>query len=88
MNKDVKIKVDTPVQVTDSAKVGEIVTQGGLDAGVLSAVNIDNGMNDEFEDVVEVVKYVDIPLPFQLYMDDIGKLAESVEAAQDTNNRI
>ena len=88
MNEDMSVKVNTPVGVTESAKVGDIVTQGGVDAGILSAVNIDNGMNDAFEDVESDVKYVDLEVKFQIYMDDIGKLSESVEAAQDANKRI
>ena len=86
MNKDVKIKVNTSVGETDYAKNGEIVMPGGVDAGVISTINIDNVMIDEFEDIVEVVKYVDLPLQFQLFMN-IGKLTESVKAAQEDNDR-
>ena len=33
-------------------------------------------------------KYVDLEIPYEIYMDDINKLSENVAEAQDANNRI
>ena len=74
MNKNVTIKVTTPGGVTVSEKVGSILAQGSVKAGVIRRVNIDGGMKDAMEDIEEekLVKYVDLTLKPQSYMDDIG----------------
>ena len=88
MNKNVRIKVKTPVGVTKSEEVGDLVAQGTVEAVVISGVSIDNGVNDAFVDSDGEVEYFGVKLHPTLFMDDIGRMAETVESAQDGNKRM
>ena len=64
MNKDTRIKVKTPVGVTKTKEVGPTVTQGSVDAALVSASSLDKGVDKEFnsetnEESIEV-KYKDL----------------------------
>ena len=83
MNKDVKIKIKTPVGVSDSAELHDIVCQGTIESGVISSVNIGRGIDVTFEDSDGEVMYVDLKLSPLAFMDDIGKASDNVESAQD-----
>ena len=48
LNKNARIEVNTPVGTSQSADTGPIVTQGSVEAGVMSSVSIDNGTNVTF----------------------------------------
>ena len=50
MNKNTKISVQTPVGMTGEEDTGEGVGQGTLEGALVSAVNLDNGVNDFFYD--------------------------------------
>ena len=88
MNKRVKIKVKTPVGETQSEEVEDLVTQGSVDSGPMSGVNIDNGVNVAFADSDSEVYYIELKLGPVIFMDDIGRLAETVKSAQEANDRL
>ena len=88
MNSSSRIKVKTSVGVTQSAVTDPLVAQGTVEAGVISSNNIDKGVNVAFVDSDCEVKYVDLPLAPTIFMDDIGKMAESIKAAQEGNTRM
>ena len=48
MNKDTRIKVKTPVGETKTEEVGQMVTQGSVDAALASASSLDKGVDKEF----------------------------------------
>ena len=48
MNRNTRIMVKTPVGCSQSADTGPIITQGSVEAGVLSSVSIDNGTDVTF----------------------------------------
>ena len=50
MNENTKISVLTPVGMTEEKDTGEGVGQGTLEGALVSAVNLDNGVNDFFYD--------------------------------------
>ena len=50
MNKNIRIRVKTPVGLTKPEDTGPTIGQGGVDACTISAVNIDNGVDDAFVD--------------------------------------
>ena len=86
MNKNVRIKIKTPVGMTQSEDVGPLVTQGSVEAATLSSVSLGNGVNDAFvQSDVEVV-YGKITLGPQIFMDDIARLAENRASAQYANH--
>ena len=88
MNKSVRITVKMPVGVTQSAEVGETVTQGSVEAATLSSNSIDKGLNVAFADSDGEISYCDVKLSPVSFMDDIGRFAETVRSAQDGNDRI
>ena len=48
MNKNTKIRVQTPVGLTEECDTGEGVGEGTLEGALVSAVNLDSGVNDFF----------------------------------------
>ena len=57
MNKHIRIRVKTPVGLTTPEDTGPGVRQGGVDACIISAVNVDNGVNVTFADSDGEVRY-------------------------------
>ena len=77
MNRDVRIKVRTPVGDSDVETVGETVTQGSLEGAVISTNSISNGVKDFFGDSEHEVYYETMKLlPFQ-FLDDIARFTFS-----------
>ena len=48
LNKKARIKVKTPVGVSDSSETNPLVSQGTSEGAIVSAVNLDNGMAEYF----------------------------------------
>ena len=66
------------------------MAQGTGEAGIISSVNLDSGRHDVTllsDDSDSAVKYVDLPVPYTIYMDDLNNLSEDLTAAQDTNSK-
>merc|ERR1711954_581542 len=57
MNKSVRIKIKTPVGVTDSEEVLDVVSQGTIESGIISSVNIGKGIDVAFRDSDSEVYY-------------------------------
>ena len=73
MNKNSKVKIKTPVGTTETKDTGPIVLQESVDAPILSANNIGNGVNEVFKDEEKEVEFVnDIRLAPLTFMDDIS----------------
>ena len=77
MNKNTKIKVQTPVGETEARNTGPIVTQGGVDSATISSVSIGNGISNAFEDSKEEIVYNTIPLSAISFMDDIFAVVQA-----------
>ena len=88
MNKNTKICVKTPVGVTDERDTGEGVGQGTLEGALVSAVSLDNGVNDFFKESEYEVSYGDIELQPLLYQDDVARMALDIESAQIGNDKM
>ena len=87
MNKNVRVKIQTPVGVTAEADTGPLVTQGGIDSTRISAVSIGNDVDEAFADNVnvEAMKYDSVDLNPLSYMDDIFNMCANVTATQVGN---
>ena len=85
VNKKAKLKVNTPVGISESKETGPNIQQGSVDGAITSSVNIDKGVNDAFASSDCEVVYVDLPLKPQIFMDDIFRMAEDRESAQFAN---
>ena len=81
MNKSVNITVNTPVGKTESAVIDCVVSQGTIESGVMSSVNIGKGIDVAFADSDGEVVYVDFKMNPMSFMDDINRYSESVKSA-------
>ena len=88
MNKETHIRVQTPVGLTEECNTGEGVGQGTLEGAFVSAVNLDNGVNDFFKDSENEISYADLQLRPVLYQDDVARLCGSVDSLQSANDRM
>ena len=88
MNQNTQIRVQTPLGLTDRSDVGESVGQGTVDGAVISAVNLDNGVEDFFRNSEHEVNYGEIMLRPLLYQDDVARLSPDLRSAQEGNDRM
>ena len=86
MNKNVRIKVKTPVGITETEDTGPGASQGSVDAAVISSVSLGNGVSKAFEDSTYEIAYGNIEMSAQIFMDDVFRMGENVESAQYANN--
>ena len=85
MNENVKIKVKTPVGMTETAEIGPIVSQGTVPAAIISSSNIAVGVEESFKETDKELLFHDMFLKPLSYMDDLFRMAENVEKAQYGN---
>ena len=76
MNKDYRITVWTPVGDSEKKETGETLTQGSIDAGIISSLSLSNGINDFFDKSEHEISYVNLKLQPQTYQDDIMRLCD------------
>ena len=57
MNQNTRIRVQTPVGMTDFKDTGEGLGQGTTEGAIASAVNLDNGVQDFLRDSEDEVFY-------------------------------
>ena len=62
--------------------------QGKVGSGLISAVNLGNGINTFFEGSPDEICYGDLRLQPLLYQDDLGRLCSTVQSAQAGLNRV
>ena len=86
MNKELEVTVKTPVGTSKEHKVGPTVTQGSIEAALISSNNLDVGVEEEFVEKDKEVKYEELSLNAQIYMYDLTRMSESVESAQYGND--
>ena len=86
MNKNTRVKINTPVGVSQSADTGPTVTQGSVESGILSSVSIDNGTNVTFAQSEVEVMYKSLKLGPTIFMDDLARMAATLASAQYGNN--
>ena len=88
MNKNTRITIRTPVGDSQSSDTGPNLTQGSVEAAVLSSVSIDNGTNVTFASSDCEVVYFNLPLAPLKFQDDIMRMAENVKSAQYSNDKM
>ena len=88
MNKATKITVQTPVGLTEEQNTGESVGQGTLEGAIISAVNLDNGVQDYFGDSSDEMSYFGLRLGPLLFQDDVARLAADTHSVQSANIRM
>ena len=85
MNKNTRIRVKTPVGVTEFRNTGEGLGQGSTEGAIASAVNLDNGVQDFFSDSEDEVMYHGLKILPLIFQDDVAQLSLTVAAAQAGN---
>ena len=74
MNKNSKVRIKTPVGITDTKNTGPILSQGSVEAAILNSNNIGNGMKETFTDKDKEVEYLDnIKLAPLSFLDDLAR---------------
>ena len=88
LNKNTKIRVKTAFGLTNEAEVGDCLGQGTGGAGLVSAANLDLGLQRSFNNSKAVMNYGQVRLQPLSYQDDVATLCTSVEMARDQANRL
>ena len=88
LNKETIVQVNTPVGMTEQVSTGEGVGQGTIDGAVISAVNLDKGIQDFFASSEEEMEYGGLKLGPIIFQDDVARLASGVKSAQAGNDRL
>ena len=74
LNKDVRIRVRTPVGESEKKEASECISQGSIDAGIVSSVNLGKGVDDFFGSSDDEISYGSIRLLHQAFQDDLCRL--------------
>ena len=85
LNKDTHIRVKTAVGFSDFANVGEGLGQGTNESAVVSSASLSGGVSEAFANSTTEVRYASLPMAPCLFVDDIARLSENLEAVQDGN---
>ena len=88
LNEDTCIRVNTPLGMSEERRAGEIVGQGTVEGAVMSAINLDNGCRDFFQNSEEEVVFGEVKLGPILFQDDIARLSLTVSGAQAGNDKM
>ena len=78
LNKDTRIKVKTAFGVTEEAEVGDCLGQGTGGAGLVSAANLDLGLQKFFNTSSNVMNYGQVRVQPISYQDDVGTICTEV----------
>ena len=72
------VQLQTPVGLTEESDTGEGVGQGTLEGAIVSAVNLDSGVNDFFHDSEHEVNYGGVEIKPLLFQDDVARLSSDI----------
>ena len=83
LNMKTRISVKTTFGITDEAEVGDCLGQGTAGAGLVSAANLDMGLQKAFNSCPEVLRFGgDIRIQPLSYQDDVGSICSNVNMAR------
>ena len=88
MNRSTKITVKTPCGNTESAELSNCVGQGSASAGLVSATNLDRGIQKWFNESDKVMSFNTIRIQPMSYQDDTGSICDGAIMARDQAKRI
>ena len=88
LNKITKIRVKTAFGVSNLVDVGETIAQGSFGGAIISAANLDDGVQTMFETSEDEVCYGNVLLKPLLYQDDIFRATTTVKGAQNGLDKI
>ena len=88
LNKDTKISVKLSSGLSDERSIGENVTQGSIGGGLISANNLDRGINDQFKGSSHEICYGTLRMQPLCFQDDLARMCTSRDSAQAGNIRV
>ena len=88
LNKNTKIRVKTAFGMSSEAEVGDCLGQGTGGAGLISAANLDLGLQKSFNKSKAVMNFGQVRLQPLCYQDDVGTICTSVEMARDQAHKL
>ena len=86
MNEKSRIRVKTPVGLSEEEEISDTVMQGMVEAAITSSSKVAVGIEEAFLTSEKEIKYFDLEMNPQSYVDDVLRLAETVDSAQFGNN--
>ena len=78
----------TAFGVSEEAAVGDCLGQGTAGAGLVSAANLDLGLQKEFNHIKDVMYYAQVRVQPLSYQDDVGSLCTSVTMLRKQANKM
>ena len=88
LNKNTKIKVKTAFGTTEEASVGDCLGQGTCGAGLVSAANLDLGLQKSFNTSNKIMHFGSVRLQPLCYQDDVGTLCTNVAMARSQAKKL
>ena len=82
LNERTEIRVNTSAGMTEAAEAGDLVGQGTAGAGLVSQLNLDNGLQQYYAGSGDEMYYAGVRIEYTAYQDDIGKPSKGVKEAQ------
>ena len=82
LNEKTLIKIKTSSGMTEEAEAGDLVGQGTAGASLVSALNLDRGLQQYFHGSSDEVYYGNVRVEYSAWQDDIGKPSKGVMEAQ------
>ena len=79
LNRNTKIRVKTAFGMSEEAGVEDCLGQGTGGAGLVSAANLDLGLQNEFNHTSDIMYYGNVRIQPLSYQDDVGSLCTSVK---------
>ena len=83
LNKDRRISVRNAVGESEKRSTNEGLSQGSIDAGITSSVNLGKGIDDFFETSDEEMFYGSVKILTQSFQDDCLRVCSSPISAQE-----
>ena len=88
LNKKTKIRTRNVFGTSQFEEVGETIAQGSFGGALVSAANLDDGVQTMFETSEDEVCYGSVDLKPLLYQDDIFRATKTVKGAQNGLHKI
>ena len=88
LNEATEIQVKCSGGMSDSAAVGDCIGQGTAGASLVSALNLDHGMQTYFSNSKDEMMYGGVRLEYFAFQDDIAMPNKGLMEAQIANTKI
>ena len=88
MNRNTKIAVKTAFGMTEEAVVGDCLGQGTAGAGLVSAANLDLGLQKYFNNSPDVMDYGGVKIQPQIYQDGIATPCTNIDMAKSQADKM